>query len=193
MQSALPFSTNLHFHISACRRFGGCMAFGFVWVRVMFVDNESYAGDDWAWQLKLSYEQPPSIRAAYLHHILVDADLAFSFCLSFYSNNNHNTLYLYSTFQQPKCFLRASSSFLFSSHYIYDAHDCFFGLDLRILCVCVFSFIQVDQQPSLRVTWAPAAVQAAPWGAPTTTSTSSPLRPSTRCDGCRPILPSTRS
>lgn len=28
--------------------------------------------------------------------------------------------------QQPKCFLRASSPFLFSSHYIYDTHDFFF-------------------------------------------------------------------
>lgn len=65
--------------------------------------------------------------------------------------------------------------------------------ELMYLCVCVcfvFFLIQVPQQPSLQVTLAPAAVPVVPLEALTTMNTYFPLRPSTRCDVCHPILPS---
>lgn len=89
-----------------------------------------------------------------------------------------------------------SSSLFFKSRF--TAHNlCFCPVSpLRaaseaLLLLC--SFIQVFQQPFPQVTSAPAAAPAAPSAAPTTTSTSFHLRPSTRCDECRPIRPSTRS
>lgn len=50
----------------------------------------------------------------------------FALFVSFYSNNNRHTLYLYATFPAAKVLLRASATFVFSWLYVYDARDCFF-------------------------------------------------------------------
>lgn len=60
----------------------------------MFDDNESYAGDDWAWQLKLSYEQRLLI-GILSDRVLIRLLASF---VTFYSNNNQHTLYLYGIF-----------------------------------------------------------------------------------------------